>query len=138
MTRKKRTRSNGEGSVYRQKENLWAASCTVDGKRKVFYGKTQKEAKDKREVFLLDVGKGVSVDAKTQTVEQFLSKWLEDSQKQSVRPRTFERYEEVVRLHVVPVLGKHQLQKLLPQHVQSFYAERIKAGFSPTTVHHIH
>lgn len=138
MARKKRVRANGEGSVYRQKDNLWAASATVDGKRKYFYGKTQKEAKDKREAFLQEVSRGVSVDAKKQTVEQFLVKWLEDSQRQSVRPRTYERYEEVVRLHVVPTLGQHLLPKLSPQHVQSLYARQLEAGFSETTVHHVH
>src|SRR5216683_7858462 len=106
MARKKRVRANGEGSVYRQKENLWAASATVDGKRKYFYGKTQKEAKDKREAFLQDVSRGVSVNAKKQTVAAFLQDWLESSQKQSLRPRSYERYEEVIRLHIVPVLGK--------------------------------
>ncbi len=138
MVRKKRVRANGEGSVYRQKEDLWAASATVEGKRKYFYGKTQKEAKDKREAFIQAVSKGVSVDAKKQTVEQFLGKWLEDSQKQSVRPRTYERYEEVVRIHIVPTLGRQQLQKLLPQDVQSLYAQRLEAGYSATTVNHIH
>lgn len=138
MTRKKRVRANGEGSVYRQKENLWAASATVDGKRKYFYGKTQKEAKDKREAFLQEVNKGVSVDAKKQTVEQFLVRWLEDSQRQSVRPRTYERYEEVVRLHIIPMLGQHLLPKLSPHHVQSLYARQLDAGFSETTVHHVH
>jgi integrase len=138
MVRRKRVRANGEGSVYRQKEGLWAASITVDGKRRVFYGKTQREAKDKRGDFLQAVTRGVSVDAKKQTVEEFLVRWLEDSQKQSVRPRTYERYEEVVRLHIVPMLGKYQLQKLSPEHVQSLYARKLEAGFSETTVHHIH
>lgn len=138
MVRRKRIRANGEGSVYRQKEGLWAASITVDGKRRVFYGKTQREAKGKREEFLRAVSLGVSVDAKKQTVEEFLVRWLEDSQKQSVRPRTYERYEEVVRLHIVPMLGKYQLQKLSPEHVQSLYARKLEAGFSETTVHHIH
>jgi hypothetical protein len=88
MVRKKSVRANGEGSVSRQKENLWAASATVDGKRKYFYGKTQKEAKDKREAFLRDVGQDVSVNAKKQTVAVFLQDWLENSQKQSLRPRS--------------------------------------------------
>ncbi len=135
---KKRVRANGEGSMYRQKENLWAASITVDGKRKYFYGKTQKEVKEKREAFLQDVRQGVAVDAKKQTVEDFLKGWLENSQRQSVRPRTYERYEEVVRLHIVPVLGKYPLQKLLPQHVQAFYTQKLEEGYSPTTVLHIH
>lgn len=135
---KKRVRANGEGSVYRQKENLWAAAATVNGKRKYFYGKTQKEAKDKREAFLRDVEKGVSVDAKKQTVAAFLQDWLENSQKQSLRPRSYERYEEVVRLHIAPVIGQYQLQKLSPQHVQALYAQKQDEGYSSTTVLYIH
>jgi hypothetical protein len=42
-------RANSEGSIYRRKsDGKWVASITLDdGKRKVFYGKTQKEVKDK-------------------------------------------------------------------------------------------
>ncbi|GHO51693.1 tyrosine-type recombinase/integrase [Ktedonobacter robiniae] len=64
--------------------------------------------------------------------------WLELSQKQSVRERTFERYEEIVRLHIVPVVGRVQLQKLSAQHVQSLYTKKLDEGFSPTTVRTIH
>jgi len=71
-------------------------------------------------------------------VEQFLKHWLESTQEQSVRPRTYERYEEVVRLHIVPSLGRYQLQKLTAQHVQAFYATKLKEGFSPTTVNTFH
>lgn len=138
MARKKRSRANGEGSIYRQKENLWAASATVDGKRKYFYGKTQKEAKEKREAFLQDVSKGVSVDAKKQIVGEFLRDWLENSQKQSLRPRSYERYEEVIRLHIVPIIGRHQAQKLSPQHVQALYAQKQAEGYSSTTVLYLH
>lgn len=138
MARKKRVRANGEGSIYRQKENLWASSITVNGKRKYFYGRTQKEVKEKRDAFLQDVSRGVSVDAKKQTVGVFLQDWLENAQKQSLRPRSYERYEEIVRLHIMPVLGQHQLQKLSPQHVQALYAQKQEEGYSSTTVLYIH
>ena len=46
--------------------------------------------------------------------------------------------EEIVRLHIVPVLGRVQLQKLTPQQVQSFYAKKIKEGFKAVTVASFH
>ncbi|GCE28149.1 site-specific integrase [Dictyobacter alpinus] len=132
-------RANGEGSVYKQRNGLWAASLTTeDGKRKYFYGKTRKEASDKLTKALNDRKDGALVATPKQTLEQFLRDWLEHSQKQSVRERTFERYEEIVRLHVIPVLGRHQLQKLSPQHLQAFYTKKLQEGLSPTTVTTIH
>ena len=75
---------------------------------------------------------------KPQTLAQFLTDWLENSQKQSVRPRTYERYEELVRLHIVPVLGRYELQKLSAQHLQAFYAKKSEEGLSATTINHFH
>ena len=71
-------------------------------------------------------------------MEQFLQDWLENSQKRSVRPRTYERYEEVVRLHIVPVLGRHQLQKLSARHLDAFYTKKLDEGLSSSTVGSFH
>ena len=135
-------RGNGEGSIYKQRDNLWAASITVDSaqgrKRKYFYGKTRKEVQEKLAAAAHDRQQGTIVTAPNQTLEQFLADWLENTQRRSVKPRTYERYEEVVRLHIVPVLGKHQLQKLTPQHLRSFYTKKQDEGLSPTTVTHFH
>jgi integrase-like protein len=76
---------------------------------------------------------GTLITAPEQTVAQFLNNWLENTQKDSVRARTYERYEEIIRLHIVPVLGRHQLQKLTAQHLQTFYTRKRKEGLSPTT-----
>ncbi len=64
---------------------------------------------------------GVLVATPQQTVSQFLTDWLELTHKHSIRPRTYERYEEAIRLHLIPVLGKYRLQMLSAQHVQAFY-----------------
>ncbi len=129
-------RGNGEGSIYQRKDGRWVAEITLEGRRRKFvYGKTRKEVQEKLKVALHEQQQGTLVEhTSKQTLEQFLTDWLENSQKQSVRPRTFERYEEVARLHIIPVLGRHQLQKLSAQHLQAFYAKKLNEGLSATTV----
>src|SRR5947209_13262659 len=132
-------RGNGEGSIYHRKDGRWVAEITIEGrKRKFVYGKTRKEVQEKLKTALHEQQQGTLVTAPQQTVAQFLNDWLENSQKRSVRPRTYERYEEIVRLHIVPVLGRHQLQKLSAQHLQSFYTKKLDEGLSATTVASFH
>jgi len=138
---KKGKRGNGEGSIYhRASDNKWVGSITLEsGKRKVFYGKTQKEVQEKMKVALYEQQKGMLPATTTKvTVAQFLKDLLETTQKYDVRPRTYERYEEVVRLHISPILGRHQLQKLTTHHVESFYAKKLEEGLSSRTVNTFH
>jgi integrase len=67
------------------------------------------------------------------TVEQFLSRWLEDCAKPKLRPSTFASYAQIIRLHVVPGLGPVPLQRLNPQLVQSWLNERRRVGLSART-----
>ena len=132
-------RGQGEGSIYLRSDGRWAASISVeDGKRKTFYGKTRKEVQEQLKAALYDQQKGTLVTGPQQKVGQFLTHWLEDVHKQSIRSRTYERYEEIVRLHLVPGIGHHQLQKLSPQHLQSFYTKKLEEGLSTTTVISFH
>lgn len=134
-------RGNGEGSIYKQKDGLWAASMSIDTpegrKRKYFYGKTRKEVQEKLATALHERQQGTLITAPTQTVEQYLAQWL-IAHKPGVRVRTYERYEGFVRLHVVPVIGRIQLQKLSAQHIQGLYARKLDEGLSPTTVNTLH
>jgi integrase len=77
-------------------------------------------------------------DGPRQTVRQFITRWLEDTVRPTLRPRTFETYEGKVRLHVLPELGHLTLAKLNPQHLQRLYATKLAEGLSPTTVNHVH
>lgn len=81
---------------------------------------------------------GLPIIPQRQTVGYFLDRWLEDSVSVTVRPRTYARYAELVRLHISPTLGNIALSKLIPQHVQSLYTEKLRAGLSRRTVEHIH
>jgi integrase len=134
-------RGNGEGSIYQRKDGRWTATITLEGergrRRKSFYGKTRKEVQEQLKIALREQQQGMLIATPQQTVEQFLAQWLEDH-KAALRIRSYERYEELTRLHIIPVLGHHQLQKLTPQHVQAFYTRKLKEGLSSTTVNGLH
>ena len=53
------------------------------------------------------------------------------------RPSTVRSYEQYIRLHVAPFVGKKQLAKLTAQDVQSLLKNRRDAGLSPRTVRYV-
>lgn len=132
-------RGNGEGSIYQRKDGRWTAEISLEGgKSKFLYGKTRKEAQDKLKTALYEQQRGLLITGPQQKVGEFLTQWLEDTHKYSIRPRTYERYEEIVRLHLVPGIGHYRLQQLTPQHLQAFYKKKLEAGLSATTVISFH
>lgn len=129
-------KGNGEGSIYRRKsDGKWTGSVSLDdGKRKVIYGKTRTEVQEKMKALLHEQQRGKLVANSSQTVEQFIVDWLENTHRRKVRPRTYERYREAVHLHIVPALGHIQLQKLTAQHVRAFYTKKEDEGLAPSTI----
>ena len=71
------------------------------------------------------------------STEAFLEDWLQ-SIVHSVRPRTWHRYAEYVRLHVIPTLGRTTLHLLSPREIQALYSSKISQGLSPRSVLHLH
>ncbi len=131
-------RGHNEGSIYLRKDGRWVASITLENnKRKDIYGKTRKEVQEKLKVALHDAQQGTLVTGPQQTVAQYLDEWLK-VHKQVIRPRSYERYEAIIRLHLVPTLGKLPLQKLTGQHLQRLYTQKLESGLSSTTVSAIH
>src|SRR5919107_3564182 len=135
-------RGNGEGSISRRKDGRWEAKYTAhtaDGpKRRALYGKTRKEAADKLTRALADRASGYTFDAENITVGEYLERWLNDSDRGSVRTSTYERHEQIVRLHLKPAFGRVKLSKLTPAHVQGLYRDKLDSGLSPATVQKIH
>jgi integrase len=131
-------RGNSEGSLTKRSDGRWEARISLsEGTRKSFYAKTRQEAARRLAEAMRDRDRGLPITGERQTVAQFLSVWLE-----TIRPTvgvgTWKRYEEIVRLHLIPAIGAHSLAKLSPQNVQALYAAKLEAGLSTTTVHHIH
>lgn len=135
-------RGQNEGSIYQRDDGRWCAQVTlgyVDGKRKrkYLYGDTRKEVAEQLKVVLRDQQQGLPVATERQTLGEYLDRWLTDVAKPKVRPKTYHSYAQLVRLHLKPALGRHQLGKLEPQHVQAMMNAKIKAGLSPRTVQYL-
>jgi integrase len=112
---------------------------TAEGrKRKTLYGKTRAEVAAKLTKAMSDRESGLIFDSGNRTVGEYLQQWLADSVRGTVRQRTFERHEQIMRLHIGPALGRLWLKALASAHVQSLYRDRLDSGLSPATVQKIH
>jgi integrase len=81
---------------------------------------------------------GTFITTGEQTLNDFLTHWLQDTAQPNLRPRTFIRYRQLIQLHILPVLGKVKLQKLTPQHLQKLYNQKLEEGCAPQSVKHMH
>jgi integrase len=131
-------RSNSEGSITRRSDGRWMARVSLaNGDRKTFYAKTRQEALQLLKAAIRDLDKGLPLLSDAQMLGQYLETWLAAVQ-HTIKPGTWKRHAEYVRLHIIPDLGKVPLTKLTAQQVQALYAKKLDEGLSPTTVHHLH
>ncbi len=136
-------RGNGEGSITRRKsDGLYMARYTVQTdtgtKRRTVYAKTRKEVAEKLTGAMSDAAKGITADGGPKTVGAFLTSWLEDSVRGSVRKSTYDRNESLCRVHLIPALGKKKLKTLGAADVAGFYRARLDSGCSAASVHKMH
>lgn len=75
------------------------------------------------------------------TYKQWLEEWLNHYVKTSNKARTFERYNGIVRLHIIPALGDYELTDITPLVLQKFVTDltltgnkRTGKGLSPNSV----
>ena len=159
----KRKRGNNEGSIYKMQDGRWRAAVslgwkrTEEGnmvwKRRVITGATRHDVADQMKSLQGDQTRGLKIDCGKQTVGDFLTLWLEDTVRPSVRPKTYRSYEQMLRIHLVkdipdgdwkakrldsiPGLGKVRLFKLSLQDVQRFLNDKLKAGNSAALVRYL-
>src|SRR5579862_6885028 len=135
-----RRRLNDQGTVYRRADGRWEAAYFVEEggirRRHHLYARTRAEVERRLRDALARRDQGVIAPA-TETVGSFLRGWLEGV-RPTLRPRTWERYEGVVRVHVLPSLGSVSLGKLGPHHLQRLYRALLSRGLRPATVRYVH
>ena len=136
-------RGQNEGSIYERNDGRWCATVNlgwVNGKRlrKSYYGETRKEVQDQLTTALSDIQKGLPIASAKQTLSKHLAWWLSEVVRRKNRPSTYRSYEQLVRLHVEPALGKVALSKLTTQQVRTFLNERQDSGLSSRTVQYLH
>lgn len=131
-------RGHNEGSIRQRADGIWEVRISLpNGKRKSLYGKTRREVQDKLRAAQRDLDKGIDLAASGQRVSEFLTIWLDSVVRPTKAPKTAASYEEIVRLHLIPSIGAHRLDKLTPAHVAAMLHAKTEAGLSPRRVHHI-
>ena len=134
-------RGNGEGSISRRSDGRWQACITLgrndNGKlrRQYFYGKTRKEVADKTNEAIKKIHQNSFIDRKDNpSVGAWLFEWLWSYKRSSVKPKTFDQYETLARIHLQPQIGEIKLVDLTTDHVQRLINRMHKAGLSRRTI----
>lgn len=134
-------RSSGDGSVFKRANGKWITKVDryVNGKR-VFterVSNTEGEAKAKLKLLLKAKEEGIAPDADKLRLEPYLKDWLQ-SVKKELKPRSYERYDDIIRLHLAPALGREFLVRLTAPRIDAYLREKLESGLAPGTVggHH--
>jgi Phage integrase, N-terminal SAM-like domain len=140
-----------KGHIRERSPGHWAIVLDirdpVSGKRKrkwhSFSG-TKREAQIERSRLVTEFAQGSYVEPSKTILAAFLDQWLAYIEPQ-VAPRTHERYKEIARKNLVPLLGQTVLTKLRPEQIAVAYSKALRSGrrdgsggLSARTVHHMH
>ncbi|MGH3755663.1 MAG: tyrosine-type recombinase/integrase [Pseudonocardiaceae bacterium] len=148
MPRQKSTRNaNGRSSIYySDKDKCWHGYVTVgvndNGRQDRRHVRGQSQSEVTKKVRKLererDDGK-VRKPGQTWTVEQWLIYWLDTIIAPPViTENAFIAYEVAARVHLIPGIGAHKLDKLEPEHLELLYRKMTRAGAKPGRVHQVH
>lgn len=123
-----RRRANGEGTISPRKDGRYEVKAyvlTTSGRleRKSAYARSYDEARKKLTELLRQSDQGIPVASASWTVAEYLTYWLQHVVKQERRPKTYQGYEGVVRLHLIPGLGKKRLAELTAREVRVFITQ---------------
>ncbi|HLC40657.1 MAG TPA: site-specific integrase [Methylomirabilota bacterium] len=130
-------RRNGEGSLGQRSDGRWEGRLVINGRRRSFFGKSEREVLDKLTDAKTARKANVPIPSEKLTVAAFLTQYLEEVARPGLRPRSFERYEGIVRLHILPSVGKLRLARLTPIDLQALYNAKRKE-LSERSAQHIH
>jgi integrase len=136
-------RTYGDGGIDARGENCWRLRYRVNGKRftKSFRGTKSDGLKELRRLLRSgDTGEHVAPDK--MTLRQWVEHWISigapgNKQRLEVGRRTVERYAELLRCHVMPMLGDRPLQQLQSSEIDALYVH-LADKISARSAHHVH
>ena len=131
-------RANGEGTLTKRTDGRWQGRVTLGrdtttGKtiRKVVYGKTQAECREKIDLLKQQAGKKLDFKRGSDSLAAYLQHWLDNVVKLNKAARTHEEYDLAVRLYIVPFIGHRKVSKLDADDMESWQAAMVRKGHTP-------
>src|SRR5256712_5719005 len=127
----------GEGPVYRRADGRWEAAFGFGGRRQRYVARSQRDVRIKLLATRRALEQGIVLSGSSQRVEEYVTRWLEDSVQPSVRWTTHRAYALCMR-RLFPLIGHLRLAALTPQAVQAAYAALLTKGLSRRSVEQTH
>ena len=123
-----------KGHIRERSPGKWAVVLDLrdpeTGKRRrkwhTFIG-TKREAQKECARLITTLQNGDYVEPAKETLAQFFERWLEHIRSQ-VSPRSHERYTEIARKNLAPLLGGAVLTKLRPEQISAAYGKALVSG----------
>jgi len=145
MTNNSQRRGKGSGSVRARGANRWQIRYQglpdEHGTRKM-QAETVNGSRSEAERVLREragqVESGSFVRKSTETVAEFMYRWLETYAATNTTPRTQQGYRGNVERYINPAIGQINLQALRPEHIQKMYAALLERNLSARTILHVH
>lgn len=136
---------NGASSIYKGSDGNWHGRVTVgikdDGRSDRRHVKSRSRSivvqKVRELERLRDAGR-VPRAGSAWTVETWMTHWLHNIAKPTLRGSSFAAYRIAVEKHIVPSIGRHRLDRLQPEHLERLYQRMISGGAKPATAHQVH
>lgn len=124
-----------KGHIVKRSENSWSLVFDLgrdaSGKRRqkwVTVKGTKRDAEKELTRILHEAQTDAFVEPARMNVAEYLEYWLVNYAKTNVVAKTYEWYEEIIRLYLIPGLGQHNLSKLQVVHIQSYYTRMLSEG----------
>lgn len=124
---------NRRPKIYQGGDGLWHCYVTVGNKpngqldRRHRQGRTATEVAKKVDELLGQAERGGGVPQKIETVEQWLTYWVENVVKPARAWKTYAAYKSLINRHVIPNIGAWRLdghrRRLEPEHLEAMYAQ---------------
>jgi len=132
-------RGNREGSIYQTNDGRWRGSVTLNsGARKYVSGRTREEVAEKLSIILGKNAVGGAISIGGRTLGSWLTTWLEDEVRPSVRQNTYYDYAGIVKNHLRPRMGSRKLVELSAGDISRFHQELLASGVTPSRLLKIH
>lgn len=120
-----------------KRRDLYEVTCTVEGKRYHFYGKSKNEAIHKRDAFREQAEKA-PLSLEGYMLAEWVAAWL-ITIKNDVSPQTYSSYMLEMRKYIITaMIGAVRLSDLKPMMFRNYWQKLIDDGLSPRTVSYIH
>jgi integrase len=132
MQSKTQRAKNGQGHTYTFR-NGYRTVIKQDGRVITATGRTMTESKrnaQEKLKRLQPLNKGLAEKGGALTLEEFIIPWMKERHQQEVAYSTFERYSQLIRCHINPLIGHVKLMELNKRHVDQMLSAMNLAGQS--------